>query len=125
MTFCLAANAVTPTNGKFDITFEITINSSLPANGPISCTFAVFVEGETTIFDDTMSVAGTTTGNHAVCVVPMYYSWLLQNQSRDTLSLTYTVVDGQGLPNREDVQSATIPVPASGTATHITVEVVL
>jgi hypothetical protein len=125
MAFCLAATATTPTTGKFDIYFEITINSTLPADAPISCSFSVFVEGETQIFDETMSVAGTRTGNHATCTVPMYYSWLLSHPGSDMLSLSYTVTDGSSLPYRQSVQSATIPVPTTGTASHIYVTVVL
>jgi hypothetical protein len=126
MTFGLAANAATPTTGKFDIYFEITINSALPSDAPISCTLTVSVEGEPNLFEDSMSVAGIRTGNHATCTVPMYYSWLLNNPGSDILSLSYTVVDaGQGLPYRQDSQSATIPVPPNGTASHIYVTVVL
>jgi hypothetical protein len=125
MAFCLAASATTPTNGKFDIYFEITINSSLPADAPISCSFSVFVEGETNVFEESMTVAGTRTGNRATCTVPMYYSWMLMHASGDMLSLTYTVLDGSSLPTRESIQSATIPVPASGTASHIYVTYVL
>jgi hypothetical protein len=125
MAFCLAASATTmPTTGKFDIYFEISINSTLPADAPISCNFSVFVEGETNVFEETMSVAGTRTGNHATCTVPMYYSWLLSHAGSDMLSLTYTVTDGSSLPYRQSIQSATIPVPASG-ATHIYVTFVL
>ncbi len=126
MTFCLAASAITPTTGKFDVTFEITINSNLPADAPISCTLTAIVEGETNLIDDSMSVAGTRTGNHATCVVSRYYSWLLMHASGDMVSLSYTTVDSaQGLPFRENAQSATIAVPTSGTATHIFVTVVL
>jgi hypothetical protein len=125
MTFCLAASATTPTTGKFDIYFEITINSSLPADAPISCSFSAFVEGETNLFEETMTVAGTRTGNHATCTVPMFYSWMLTHPSGDMLNLTYTVTDGSSLPSRLSVQSATIAVPATGTASHIYVTFVL
>ncbi len=126
MTFCLAANATNPTTGKFDIYFEITINSNLPADAPISCTLSAIVEGETNIIEDSMSVAGTRSGNHATCTVPMYYSWLLTHAGSDMVSLSYTVVDStQGLPYRQHTESATIPVPATGTASHIYVTVTL
>jgi hypothetical protein len=125
MTFCLAASAVTPTTGKFDIYFEITINSDLPADAPISCSLDAFVEGEATSIDDSMTVAGTRTGNHATCTVSMYYSWMLMHSGSDTLSLMYTTVDGSSLPIRQNFQSATIPVPATGTATHIYVLVTM
>ncbi len=126
MTLCLAASATTPTTGKFDIYFEITISSTLPTDAPISCTFSVFVEGEPQVITDTMTVSGTRTGNHATCVVPMYYSWLLSHAGSDTLNLTYTVVDAtQGLPYRESDQSAMMAVPTSGTASHIYVLVTL
>jgi hypothetical protein len=126
MAFCLAASAAAPTTGKFDIYFEITINSSLPADAPISCTLTTTVVGEPNLIEDSMSVAGTRVGNHATCTVPMYYSWALNNPGSDTVSLSYTVVDAaSGLPYRQDSQSATMPVPTNGTASHIYVTVVL
>ncbi len=126
MTFCLAANAAGPITGKFDIYFEITVES-VPANTPISCTLTVSVEGEQGLFEDSMSVtAAPPNGNHVVCTVPMNYSWMLNNPGSDIVSLSYTVVAAAtGLPYRQDSQSATMPVPATGTASHIYVTVVL
>lgn len=127
MTFCLAANAAGPITGKFDITFEISIDSNIPSGGQISCTFSATVEGEPTFISDSMTVAGTQTGSHAVCSVGMYYSWMLMNMGSDTVALSYDVTDSAsgGLPLRQNSQSGMIPVPATGRATDIFVEVTL
>jgi hypothetical protein len=127
MTLCLAANAAGPTTGKFDITFEISIDSNIPAGGQISCTFSAIVEGETTLISDSMTVAGTRTGNHAVCSVGMYYSWMLMNPGTDTVALSYdvTATGSGGLPFRQNSQSGMISVPATGHVTDTFVEVTL
>ena len=83
--------------GKIDINFEITINPRfLPTRRSVR--FLGIRGGETNIFEETMTVAGTRTGNHATCTVPMYYSWLLSHPGSDMLSLTYTVTDGSSSP---------------------------
>lgn len=121
-----------PTTGKVDITFEITFDDTwIPGSDTIGCEVTLSVEGETTTFREIGALAGTRTGNHATCVVSMYYSWVLQQAGSDTLNLTYDVgvppeiSTSLTLPYRANTQSASMPVPASGTPTHITVEVVL
>jgi hypothetical protein len=126
MTFCLAATAAgpPPTTGKFDVTFEISLKS-IPPGTPINCSLSALVEGETSTITDSMTVAATVTGSHAVCSIGMYYSWLLLNPGSDTVFLSYgTVAAGQNL-SRANGQSAMIPVPMNGKATDIFVEVTL
>ena len=125
MAFCLVANSATmPTTGKFDVTFEISLKS-IPPGTPINCTLTALVQGETSTFTDSMTVAATVTGSHAVCTVGMYYSWLLLNPGTDMVFLSYnTVAAGQNV-SRENGQSAMIPVPMSGKPTDIFVEVTL
>ncbi len=115
-----------------DVTFEITFDDTwIPSSDTIGCEVTLNVEGESTTFKEIGALSAVRTGNHATCVVSMYYSWLLQYAGSDTLNLIYDVAvppestSSLTLPYRENTQSASMPVPPNTMATHITVEVVL
>ena len=128
------APTTSPTTGKIDVTFQINIADTwIPSSDVIGCEVTLNVEGETSSFRETAAVAATRNGNTASCVVPIFYSWLLQHPGSDTISLTYDVAvppEPAGgtptLPYRENGQSGSImPVPANGTVTRLTVDVTL
>jgi hypothetical protein len=127
------APTTSPTTGKIDVTFQINIADSwIPSSSTIACEVTLNVQGESTTFRETAALTATRTGNSASCVVPIYYSWLLQDRMTDTISLTYDVAVppettlSPTLPYRENSQAGSItPVPVNGTVTRLTVDVTL
>ncbi len=119
------------TYGKIDITFNINIPDAwIPSSDTISCQVGADVFGELNIFEDVATLAATRNGNTATCLVPMFYSWPLQNPGQDTIDLIYSVTvpaspSNPPLPSRQSIQSSSIPVPANGTVTRITITVTL
>jgi hypothetical protein len=125
---------LSPTTGTIQVTVHITFKSNIPSNDVIACSVQATVQGEPTTFRETAIRQGGRNGNSATCVVPIPYSWLLQNGNNDTINLQYeTIVPPESInlgnitfPYRDNIQSGTItPVPVSGTQTNITVDATL
>lgn len=96
------ATTITPTIGKYEVTFSITIDSTFPKGATLLCNVDILETSVTvspaavSTYEETASASLTVSGKTATCTVAIPYSWVIpastaKSPVETTVSGSYSV----------------------------------
>ncbi len=138
-------SSIAPTTGTIEVTFNITVKSTFPKGSSIACVADISEQStnsalppgqeELNYYDEQAFGVVALNGSTATCTLTIPYSWIVPTPSPTVetwLNLGYCVTAFAGTANNQTMSRSSqsdIPVtnsiPASGTTSRYTVNVVL